>query len=316
LVANGSRIIKDFPGRLAQAIAFYDQRVTSPDVWRNYATNTQFAKVLINLGRYMGDLQYGLDFSRFDNVELRITNTASSSTWQDTLAVSVRLLMVRPMGAVRPLGYLRTEVWREWTTVANEWTYLTLPTEDIIRRIILQADPDVDSSTYKADTGPQNLFYEIQHYLRSGEVEVFDDNWDALRYLNWYDYGAYPIVGGTPYIHADVGIDLGLSRRFATAALAGSYSGSGSSTVPTETAGETSSTWAVEAFNGDGPTEVLAYGPGYHNTAVLRHDLNPDPVTWLNPEQEKQVLLNCHVRNSSSAADGTNRVCLDRLVRY
>jgi len=315
VVGNGSRIIKDVTGRLAQALAFYDQGVVALDVWRNYASNTQFTSILINFGRFLHDPDYGLLLDDWDNVELRITNAATSSQFAANPTLDVIGFFARPSAEARALGYIRSEVWREWTTVQDAWTYLDMPIEYPIRRIVLQADPDVDDTTNAAETSFGNLMYDIQHYLKTGEVEVFEGRLMELARINAYDYGYTLLTHGHPYTSADKAVDFGIGYPFAHAFMAGSYSGSATSTVNTLTSGQTANTVVFEDGAAGGPREGLVKGMAYHNTGVLRYDWHYDPSTWLNPDIWRTVQLNLHVRNSSSAADGVNRVLLDRLIR-
>lgn len=315
VIGNGATVIASLTGFQVQAFAFYDQGVVSPDVIRNYATNTQFARFLLNFGRSMTDPDLALDLSKWDNVELRITNSATASQFQTDIKCTTVLLEQRPATQARALGFLKKEIWRSYTTVQNEWQYLELPTENIIRRILLQAIPHYNPTTYAADTTFFDLLYDIQHYLLTGEQEVFSGRGSDLALLNYLYYGKDVLAHGHPYVNADVALPTGVGYPLAHVATPASYSGSAETLVTTLTAGQTADTVQFEQAVGAGPDEMLVKGYGYHDTLVINHDWDSDPNTWLNPSAMKQVLLNLHTRDSSSAANGTVYVVLDRLVR-
>jgi hypothetical protein len=60
----------------------------------------------------------------------------------------------------------------------------------------------------------------------------------------------------------------------------------------------------------------LVMGLALENCAYFRFDQEGDPNQWLDPEMNKTVTLDVHTRNAASAADGTIKVCLERLVSY
>ena len=315
IIGNGATIIKSLTGQQIQALAFYDQGIVSPDVIRTYASNTQMCRLLLNFGRWFGDPDLGLDLSKWDNVELRITNSASTTYFQTEFSVTTILFQQRPSAQARSLGYLKTEIWRSWTSVKDAWEYLELPTEGIIRRILLQAIPAYDSTSYAADTGFTNVLYDIQHYLLTGEQEVFVGRASDLALLNLFYYGREVLAHLHPYVNADKALRTGVGYPLAHVFTPASYSGSAESLVTTLTAGQTADTLLFEQGAGAGPDEGLIKGYGYHNTLLLNHDWDQDPNTWLNPQSMKQVLLNLHTRNSDTADNGTISVVLDRLVR-
>ncbi len=312
LLGNGAEIIKSITGYEAQALAVWDQGVMPPSAWRNYATNTQWCYILINLGLYLFDTEHGLDLSRWDDVELKITNTATSSDFSD-LTVSIVEFFLRDAPAGQFRGYMRTEEWRSWTTVADETKYLDLPTEHMIRRVMLQAIPDVDSNNVE-ETNMSNLMDDIELSLDTGEVRVFKGGIDDLMRENFYDIGRPLLAGGFPYHSADKGIDISLGYVHLAVAGAGSQDGAAAATIATLESGRTSFTQKLETYEADSPACLMVSGVAPFLTALFRFDILPDPSSWLNPNDRKTVELDIHTRNASSAADGRNAVVLDRLV--
>jgi hypothetical protein len=315
VVANGSLIIKDLTPQLVQALAWYDGQPVSNDVVRNYASNTQFAELLVNFGRFLGDQDYGLDLSAFDNVELRLTNDAGTTEFSDTLAATVLLSFLRPSQQARSLGYMRSEIWRSWTTVQNEWTYLDLPTEALLRRVVVQALPAIASTGAEADTGFANCIYDLQCYLRTGEIEVFNGRASDLMHINALMGKRDLISHMHPYLTADIAVRTDVGYPLAHVFTVGSYSGAVETVIPTLKNGQTADTLVFESGAGAGPDEGLIKGMGYHDTVMLPFDYNLDPATWLDPNLDKQVQFNVHCRDSSSADNAAAKVVLDRLVR-
>lgn len=313
VIANGSEIVKSIGGDMAQALAFYDQGVTAPDPWRNYATNTQYCYILVNFGRKLFDPAGYLDLSKFNSVELKITNTASSSADFSSLSCSILQYFLEEAGDVPPVGFIRSEEWRKWTTVADETQYLDLPTDHKLRRIILQAIPDVDAS-YVEETNMANLMDDIELMLDSGRLRIYKGGIDDLMREAFFSYGREMLTGGSIYHTADKGVRVSLGYVLTGAWGAGSQDGSGAGTIATLESGRTSFTQKPETYEGDSPIQSLFRGIAYQETVCIPFDLDPNPMTWLDPNLRKTVELNIHTRNASSAADGTNRVILERLV--
>jgi hypothetical protein len=263
----------------------------------------------------MGDQDYGLDLSAFDNVELRLTNDAATTEWSDTLNATLLLGLLRPSQRARSLGYMRSEIWRSYTSVQNEWTYLDLPTEHLLRRVVVQALPAIASAGSEADTSFTNVIYQLQCYLRTGEIEVFNGYSADLLRINALSMGRDLIDHMHPYLTADKAVRTKVGYPLAHVFTVGSYAGSVETVIATLKAGQTYDTLIFENDIGAGPDEGLIKGLGYHDTVLLPFDYSPDPATWLDPNLDKQVQFNLHCRDSSAADNAAVSVVLDRLVR-
>lgn len=315
VIVNGSQVVKSITGIAAHALAHLDQGVTCTDRWRNYATNMQACNVLINFGRNLFDRDLQLDLSKYDSVELKISNTASSSTDFSDLTVSVIGFLLQEADGIPNLGYMRSEEWRKWTTVRDEIKYLDLPTANRIRRIVLQAIPELDSN-YIEKTNLFNLMDDINLSLDSRNVQLIQGGLDDIALDAYLEQGAEVITGGFPYMTADKGIDIGIG--FVTQAVvgAGSQDGAAAATIATIESGRTSSTQKPETYEADSPQCLLTRGYCYMGCVPIRFDRDSDPTTWLDPAARASVNLDIHCRDHADADDGTARVILERFVPY
>lgn len=314
LLGNASTIIKSMTCKQAQAAAFYDQGVVPPGDWRMYATNTQTETMLVNFGRRMGDTQYGLDLSRWNNVELQLTNIADATDFTD-LNITVIGIFMRDVPASQFQGYFRTEEWKRWTTVSDQTVYNELPVSHPLRRIFLQALPDKDGS-WQYETNMYNQMYDIQLALDTGQVNVFSGGLEALMYENYLDLGKPAFVSGQTYQTADVGTDLSIGRMVGLAGLASTKDGAVAASIPTVKADETHGTITPEVYAGDEPVSVIAYGISPFHIAYFDFGMDDDPANYLDPDARKTVKLDIKTRSGATYADGTNAVILDRLVRH
>jgi hypothetical protein len=313
IVANGSEIIKSLTGKQLAGISAFDQNVMPPSVWRNYASETQFEWLLLNFGRFLKDREVGLDLSKYQSVELWITNNWTVSQFT-TPTLKIEGFYKQDDGVLPGFrGHIKSHLWRNWTTVTDEWKYLALPTDYKLRRILLQATPAVDAN-YVVDTNFCNLMYDIQCYLQTGKKRVFEGGLDDLIRENWWDNRAPFITGGQNYNFADKGFDVSLGYVMIRNASAGSRDGAGNSTVATIGAAESANTQHMETYEADGPVETSFIGVGPYLMGNIAFDDEVDPDTYLDTDAEKEVQLNVHTRNSASADNGTNSVILEQFV--
>jgi len=314
VIANGATIIKSITGKQAQFLSFCDQKVMPPHKWEEYSESTSREHILINFGRMFADKDLGLDLSKFDSVELHIKSTWTAAMYS-SMTISVLATYMRDP-AIAPIGYVRSEQWRKWTTVISETKYLDLPTEFPIRRIVLQAIPEVAESVKEEDTSLHNLMSDIDLSLKSGVLRVYKGGLDDLMWLNVFELGVIPQTRGVTYHDADYGFDTGIGYVETFLGGGGSKSGAALGAIPSPTGAINGRIQCFETFTGDEVNEWIATGAGYHGCAVVRFDHEPNPLYWLDPEAQKQVLLNITTGSGAQHGGGENIVVLDRLVRY
>jgi hypothetical protein len=313
ILGDGATVIKSLTGYQAQALAYYDQGVIPQGRWSNYATNSVNEHMLVNLGRYLYDPEFGLNLERFNNVELQIENTATAggaTDWSD-LTVSV-LAVYKEEGGVYP-GYFRTEEWRAWTTVVDETRYNDLPLEGRLRRVMLQAIPGIDSAEVE-ETNMSNLMDDIEFMLDTGRTRVYKGGIDDIMRLNHLDIGKPVLTGGALVFTADQGVDISLGYVYAGAWGAGSQDGAGAATIATMEWPRTSFTQKPETSEADSPIGAMFLGIAPFMTVLVPYADQWDPAAYLDLRSRATVALNIHTRNNASADNGRNAIVLDRLI--
>lgn len=313
VLLNGSNPCKSFTGKQAAALAFYDQGVIVPGDWRNYATNTQSQYFLINFGRYYQDSSFGLDLAKYGTVEIQIENTATAADFT-SLTVSILGVYLRGAQPSRFGGYLETLLHKSWVTVQNETVYTNLPMEHVLRRIMVQAQPALDANN--VDKTPCfDLMDDIEFSFDTGQTRIYKGGLDDLARANYLDQGKVAIVGGTPYMSTDKGINISLGHILGFANGVGSADGAGATTFNTYTASPDKSSLTNELFEADSPANLLAAGFAPFNTALFNFDSEFDPDFWINTTERNVCKLDIHTRDIANAVGGTNSIILERLIR-
>jgi hypothetical protein len=311
VIGNGATVIKSYDWKNADFFHWLHCGNSPMNTWRNYAANSQMEYLMLLFGRYPGDPDYGLDLSKWDNVELRVTNASSATYHSADFSSSILQMFHRD----HPSGYrgcLRTEVWREWTTVADETRYFILPTEFPLGGVYVRALPAVTLGI--ANTGFANLMDDLDFSQAGGVKRIYKGGLDDLALVNHYELGHELIVGGESFRNADQGFDIGLGRTLKRGFAATSHSGAALATWASPTADLTGNTFTAENFDGNASLSFIASGYAYQNHGYLWHSKDLSPDTLLDPRQVGDVLLNVHTRNAAASAAGTNQVILERLA--
>lgn len=313
IIANGSDVIKSLPATVLSALCFYDQGVFPPDQHREYSQPYMRNNILINFGRYFRDPNMYIPASKYASLELQIKFSGTDTGWQDGITVDIVLEQPEGSGVPPSLGHMRTDVFRNYTTITGGIEYITLPKRELIRRVIFQAWPDVDGN-YIEEGYAFDQLKNIKFTLRSGTTEVYNGSLEYLAKMEAMNVGGHIEKHGHVYHTADKGFYSGLGYVFACLVGAGSKGGAVAAVVPTVEADMNKGTQKMEAYTGDEPVTYQVKGLMPDNCLNFRFDNLPDPQTWLNPQAEGDVDITLTTRTGATYADGTVKVCLDTLV--
>lgn len=316
VVANGQKDIKSLDAYIAQGLSFWDQGVTPPDTWREYSNQWVISWILLNFGEKMWDVNHYLQMEDFQALELRVTNDCPTTVWQDSVHITTYLGWLRGAGVPPSQGFVKSEVYRRYTSVRDAYEYIDLPTGLPIRRIFLQSIPPIGSDgIYSAH--PYNVLRDVKFTFRSGAMTVFDAMWWDLIKLNFLERGQEVITGGAIYHNADLGflVDIGdVRQRAGIASRRGA--GAAAATIPTMHGDQNRATQVMEAQESDVVTDFIVRGQAYQHMGVFRFDYLPELQGLLDPSSAGMGIcqLELHTRDQASAASGTIRVILERLA--
>ena len=315
LIGNGIEVIKGVTGKQAQALTFYDQGVMPDTKWNQYAQASQKEYILINFGRALFDRDMGLDLSAWDNVQLQIANNASSTEYTAAWSVSTLGYFLQE-GDRFPLGYIKSEEYKSYLATADTWEYTNLPTEGLLRRLILQLEADMGATYNEAETSIDNMGRDIKITLDSGGTVVYEGGVDDLmRDINLF-MGRDVMVRQIVYRTQNYAQRNGLGRTFAVA--------SGALEIAADTVQDSGLTFdsdydrATWAFaNAQGTTDQFALGWGTcpHGQLWIPFTDDMDPAEWIDLAARKTMKVDVHAYNTSGATGGACSIVLERLIR-
>lgn len=151
LMIDGSTVIKSLTGKEARMLAFFNAKKMPQDYDNELATDTQWMNFPIYLGRFPGDLKYGLDCGRYVNPQLKITwdttlvGLDATSLYSTSVFPVVDVLVTQLMeGAGFPGGYIKSSRILTHTFSADgEEKRVEIPTGNVLRRLVLWCTEDV-----------------------------------------------------------------------------------------------------------------------------------------------------------------------------
>ncbi len=314
IMLNASHPCKDLTGYQAQALNWFDQKVMPDTKWNQYAAAAQKEYILINFGRRLMDPEMGLDLSMFDNVQLRLTNTATSTYYADDLVVST-LAYFKEEGGGFPLGYIKSEQFKSWSATANTWEYTDLPTEGKLRRLVLQLEPDLGATYNEYETAMDNMGRDIKITFDSGATVVYEGGIDDLmREINLLK-GTDVMVREIVYRTLNYAQRSGLGRTFAVA--------SGALEIAADTVRTSCLTWDSDydrgtwAFaNATGTSDQFGIGWGTcpHACLEIPFIMSDDPADWVDLAMRKTMKVDIHAHDTSGDTGGADAIVIERQV--
>ena len=310
---NGTRPIKSLTGEECKGLSIFDGMGSAPDQEFNYGSSTKRAHFMLNFGRRLFDKRYFLDLGRFDSVEIQLTNDGSSTYFGGNWSVDLLMYMLRGADAPASQGYFRTEDWKSWTTVQNTWQYLDLPTELMLRRLLLHVLP-AHGTNQNADTQGYNVVDQIKLMQRARTEHIWDQSLRELWYENYMTRGREFLSYLEPYHTGGYGVKTGLGQVLGKAI--GQMPQGGTPVTPTIALepGNDGDTQKLLRTGSDNYSMIMG-GLAPENCAVIEFDQDADnPNSWLDLAAVKPVNLDVHTKDSASADNGVVRVVLDRLV--
>lgn len=142
-IVDGSTVLFSLDGGQAQAVCMYDRRIGTMNHGQYLGSNSMYSTFGIDFGRFLYDPLYAFDPGRFTNPQLKITHNhavADTGASSGNIAVIADLFDER---VVNPLGFLSTtEVYKYSNGAENSYEYINLPTDHVIRQMILQGYRD------------------------------------------------------------------------------------------------------------------------------------------------------------------------------
>ena len=296
IIGDDDDIIVDASADQLRALA-WDNTTQCPIEHNHcFGAKGQWTQIPINFGRYSRDLEYGLDLSKWTEVEIKITNDAVAAEIQAaTQTMSARLLWEKG-GSLAPAQYMSpVNIDTHLCARANEHYVKRIARRDLVRRIQIQDTVSVDTTTGCPDCVRGDNIENIKFTKNTREDVIFDDTLTNLGQFNVSEYGqdleTFLKVGNGAMMYPDCCL---LDNRFTTeigmgdagvAAVAGALLADDQERYPLVRA------YGAGDFAAWHVSGSLPYGCGVFRFYDMQpHNVQNDgPSTWLDPVAEADV---------------------------
>lgn len=275
-------------GQELKALDFYQFREVPHEAAPLYGGFTQRSQVTIPFGAYIGDPKKALDLAAWDQVQVEITNDATTAMWAaGALNVDLQVITLQDLAA-KPPGYYKHYEWRSGKPAADgQHVYHDLPTKDLIRRFFIQLDPDL-ASTGDPTNDPIADENNVKLTYRQEQEVVWDHRPKDIMRANAMIYGqaktqARYFPSTTQYADLALGYVIGMSG-----AVGNFTSGDSFTTIPVIEDNNTRFTKWGTIGTAAGVTDsafedIIATGIGYYDTMMLFDAFSEDESQFLNP---------------------------------
>jgi len=146
VIGDTDKTLFSMTGQCAIAKAFRKMRGLPPFTHNGYGNKTQWQTLPIFFGRKPHDGKYALDLSKWDKVELKVTNDLSS-TYYSTLSMETRLHTIEDSVEAHAKFLKQWEYQADKPVAAGDYVRPKLPTKGLLRTLMIQLDPDLSAST-------------------------------------------------------------------------------------------------------------------------------------------------------------------------
>lgn len=318
VVTDGKRPLKDLNGILCQALEYWNTGKVAKDRYIERSIGADTCYIPISWGRFLGDIEYYLQWEDYSSIELDLKNVLTSPPYASA-TLDIINMKIEGEGAVpSSKGVFQERIWREYTTVADETKYLKPPVGNKYRRIILQAIP---AMTTAHPYHRARSFWYLMNEIKLGFKEKTELFFDAYG-LELLEKNAQEF----PELPRTCGQSLGCrTTQPGTVTQTSIGRRQGQKATPMEI-----TTDIVDNHVGIYPysediMNILddvatnnyehweAYGMGYMNTLALLFDrFGMDNI--MDSMDKQPITLDIKTENNANAAGGTNKIILSELV--
>jgi hypothetical protein len=138
-LSNGSDILFSLPGLDAYALGYihYKKGIAQ---WLHYLNDNYFdLAIRIPFGRFLWDPMLALDPRKFNNLQLKIVSDMDAGGCAPDASRMAIWAQCFDEKEVSPMGFLATKQIKEYTMGDASHEYTDLPTDDIIRKLLVRA---------------------------------------------------------------------------------------------------------------------------------------------------------------------------------
>jgi hypothetical protein len=173
VLGNTDKVLLSMTGEEAIAKAYRKMRAMPQNLRTEIGGVTQSQTIPLFFGRKPYDGEYALDLSKWDKVELSITNDFSS-TYFGSHTVDIKLATIEDAATAPPKFMKQWEYEKEKPAADTGYVRPKLPTSGLLRSLMVQLDPDLTASTAAPVADPISDSYNWKLFFKDRALTIVD----------------------------------------------------------------------------------------------------------------------------------------------
>jgi len=175
VIGDTDKILFSMKGQCAMAKAYRKMGALPAFKHNEYNGKSQDWMIPIFFGRKFKDGFYALDLSKWDKVELQVTNDFTTSYFAAaSLSMETRLVTIEDSVAVYAKFLKQWEYDATKPDAAGDYVRPKLPTTGRLRSLMIQIDPDVSAVTGAPTADPYGDSYNWKMWFKDRALTIYD----------------------------------------------------------------------------------------------------------------------------------------------
>lgn len=175
VIGNTDKILFSLTGECALAKAYRKIGALPPFKQQEYGNVSQDLLIPLFFGRRFKDGQYALDLSKWDKVELKVTNDFTTS-----MLIAASLSMETRLVTIEDSSQTYAKFLKQWEYQADkpdadaDYVRPKLPSSGFLRSLMIQLDPDLTATTSAVAQDPAGDSYNWKLWFKDRALTVRD----------------------------------------------------------------------------------------------------------------------------------------------
>lgn len=175
IIGDTDKTLFSLSAEEAIAKAYRKMGQLPPFKHNEYNSKSQDLLIPLFFGRKYKDGKYALDLSKWDKVELKVTNDYTTSyITSGSLSMETRLCTIEDSVEAHPKFLKQWEYESDKPDADGDYVRPKLPTRGLLRSLMIQLDPDLTSGTAAVAQDPAGDSYNWKLWFKDRALTIYD----------------------------------------------------------------------------------------------------------------------------------------------
>jgi len=175
VIGDTDKSLFSLTGEEAIAKAYRKMGALPPFMQNEYQGKSQDLLIPILFGRKYKDGKYALDLSQWDKIELKVTNTETTSLiTAGSLSMETRMCTIEDSVEAHPKFLKQWEYEAEKPAADASYLRPKLPSKGLLRSLMIQLDPDLTALTAAMTNTPTGDTFNWKLWFKDRALTIYD----------------------------------------------------------------------------------------------------------------------------------------------